>query len=286
MAATGNIGSRTGVVGIVGHPVSHSLSPRMHNAAFAAQGLDMVYLAFDVAPEALPDAVAGLRALDFRGVNVTIPHKTAVLDLLDSVEETAGRVGAVNTIVNDGGVLVGHNTDLSGFGAALRGLRPEGAMGLSCFVAGAGGAARAVVAALIAGGARSIRVCNRTVTRAEALCAAASTWGATECVVVSEEEAAAAAAASDLLVNATSVGLTSSVKDSAVPVDILSNHHIVVDLVYAPGLTMLVREARARGATAIDGKEMLVMQAAGSYQLWTGRPAPVDIMRDIIGSER
>lgn len=285
MVADSNIGSRTGVLGVLGHPVGHSLSPRMHNAALRAQGVDMVYVALDVLPERLAEALRGLRALGFRGVNVTIPHKEAIVPLLDEVNEDAARIGSVNTVVNLAGTLVGYNTDTTGFAAALQTLRPEGAAGLTCFVAGAGGAARAVAAALQQDGAREIRVCNRTPQRAIALCGQAAAWGRASCVPVAAGDSAAAAEDCDLLVNATSVGLTADVKESAIPVDIIHSRHIVMDLVYAPALTMLVREAKARGATAIDGKEMLVWQAAGSYELWTGRPAPVDVMRNSLGED-
>lgn len=286
MAAGGNIGPGTGILGIIGHPVGHSLSPCMHNAALRAQGVDMVYLAFDVLPERLAQALGGMRAFGFRGLNVTIPHKEAVLGLLDEVEPTARRVGSVNTVVSEEGRLVGYNTDMTGFSAALRGLRPEGAAGLICFVAGAGGAARAVVAALMLEGAREIRICNRTTERAEALCAEATAWGGSPCLAVSPSDAARVAGGCELLVNATSVGLTSSVKESVIPVDILHSRHTVMDLVYGRKPTDLVREAKARGATAMDGKEMLVMQAAGAYELWTGLRAPVDVMRDSISEER
>ena len=286
MGTSESIGSRTAAAGILGHPVGHSLSPRMHNAAFRAQSIDMVYLAFDVLPESLSDALAGLRALGFRGVNVTIPHKEAIGALLDDLDTVAARIGSVNTVVNRDGRLVGYNTDKSGFAAALRGLRPEGARGLLCFVAGAGGAARAVVAALMDDGAREIRVYNRTPERAATLCSEAASWGTAPCLAVAEHEVFGAAGEAHLIVNATSLGLSPSVKESPVPVDILLSHHIVMDLVYGSGSTTLVKEAKARGATAIDGKEMLVMQAAGSYELWTGRRAPVDVMRKSIDGER
>jgi shikimate dehydrogenase len=286
MAASGNIGSGTGVVAVLGHPVGHSLSPRMHNAAFREQGIDLVYLAFDVAPARLEAAVLGLRALGFRGVNITIPHKEAVVSLLDEVDPAAVRIGSVNTVVNEGGRLIGHNTDKAGFAAALRCVRSDGAGGLTCFVAGAGGSARAVVAALVDDGAAEIRVHNRTPERAVALCDHAVSWGAQHCVAVSDGELFDAVDGADLVVNATSVGLGTSVKESAVPVDNLHSRQIVVDLVYGPVPTRLLREAKARGAIAIDGKEMLVMQAAGSYELWTGRPAPVDVMRTSIEAER
>jgi len=286
MGASENIGSRTGVVGVLGHPIGHSLSPRMHNAALQAQGIDMVYLAFDVPPERLPEALLGLRALGFRGVNVTIPHKEAIVTLLDDVEAAAVRIGSVNTVVNDNGRLVGYNTDKSGFLSALRGLRPDGARDLTCFIAGAGGAARAVVAGLVEDGAREIYVYNRTPERAVSLCSQAVSWGSARCLAVSEHEVFGAAREADLIINATSVGLTPAVKESAIPVDILHSRQIVLDLVYGREPTALVREAKARGATAIDGKEMLVMQAASSYEFWTGRRAPVDVMRTSIDGER
>jgi shikimate dehydrogenase len=286
MGASGNIGSGTRAVALLGHPVGHSLSPRMHNAAFRAQGIDLVYLAFDVAPARLQEAVRGLRGLGFRGANVTIPLKELIPPLLDEVEPTAMRIGSVNTVVNERDRLIGYNTDKAGFASALRTVRTEGAHGLTCFVAGAGGAARAVVAALVDDGAAEIRVYNRTTERAAALCAQAGSWGGPSCIVVSEHSLFDAVDGADLVVNATSVGLVPSVKESAVPVDILHSRQIIMDLVYAPVPTRLVREAKARGAIAIDGKEMLLMQAAGSYELWTSRPAPVDIMRMSIDAER
>jgi len=285
MAADVNIGSKTGVLAVLGHPVAHSLSPRIHNAALRAQGIDMVYLAFDVLPEQLSHAATGLRALRFRGANITVPHKEAVVGLVDDLTETASRIGAINTVVNDDGRLVGHNTDKEGFTAALRTLRAEGGAGLTCFVAGAGGAARAVLAALQDEGAREIRVWNRTPGRAAALCTLAASWGASSCVPVSHADVRSAVDGCDLLVNATSVGLTPDVKESPIPVDIVHSHQIVFDLVYARELTMLVREAKARGATAMDGKEMLVRQAAGSFELWTGRTAPLDVMRSSLDEE-
>ncbi len=203
------ITGQTGLVGVFGHPVGHSLSPRMHNAAFKAQGVDMVYLAFDVLPERLASAVEGLRSLGMRGVNITVPHKERVVELLDMIDPLAARIGAVNTVVNDRGRLCGYNTDVAGFLSALRSLLPGGAQGLRCLVAGAGGAARAIVAALSEEGAAEIWVHNRTFERAQALCEAASGWGRSVCEAVADEDLTARVRAADLLVNATSVGLGS-----------------------------------------------------------------------------
>jgi shikimate dehydrogenase len=278
-----DVTARTGLVAVFGHPVGHSLSPRMHNAAFRAQNVDMVYLAFDVHPDRLRQAVEGLRALGMRGANVTLPHKEEVVALLDLMDPTAARLGAVNTIVNDRGSLIGHNTDVAGFRAAMRKVHPQGAQGLRCLVVGAGGAARAVVAALIEDRAAEIWIHNRTRQRAVALCESATIWGASRCEVAAAADLRGLAQGVDLLVNATSVGLSPTVKESAVPVDIVDSHHLVLDVVYGPRPTALVATAAARGAVALDGREMLVMQAADSYRLWTGLEPPLQAMREALG---
>jgi shikimate dehydrogenase len=259
------------------------LSPRIHNAAFAAQGVDMVYLAFDVVPERLAEACLGIRALDMRGVNVTVPHKESVLGLLDDVDPLAARVGAVNTVVNEHGRLVGYNTDVTGFADALASLRPAGSHGSHCLLVGAGGAGRAVLAALVDGGAASVCIYNRTHERAVALCRAAAAWGPTRCEPVVESGLREAASTADLLVNATSVGLVAEVKDFPLLVDIVHSGLAVIDLVYGEGSTGLVQAARAQGARAVDGREMLLMQAGRSYRLWTGLEPPMDAMRESIG---
>jgi shikimate dehydrogenase len=277
------ITAHTRLVGVLGHPIGHSLSPQIHNKAFAAQGVDAVYVAFDVHPEQLPSAAAGIRALGMWGANVTVPHKEAIVSLLDEVEPLAARIGAVNTIVNKDGRLFGHNTDAAGFLSALHSVKASGAQGLRCLVAGAGGAARAIVAGLSTDGAAEIWVHNRTFGRAEALCAAASGWGSTPCEAITDEELAERVQAAELLVNATSVGLAGAVKESAFPVDILVSSQVVIDVVYGPRPTALVAAAEARGATALDGREMLVMQAASSYRLWTGLEPPLEAMRKSLG---
>jgi shikimate dehydrogenase len=274
-----NISARTRLLAVLGHPVGHSLSPAIHNAALQARGFDAVYLAFDVEPHMLREAIEGLRAVNFLGANLTIPHKEHGLELVDALDPLAARVGAINTIVNDQGCLWGHNTDIAGFAASLELLRPSGALGARCVVAGAGGAARAVVAALCAGGATQIWLTNRSARRAHELCEAARAWGTAECEVISPDALATVVPEADVIVNATSVGLGTLVKESAIPVDILHSRHVVVDLVYGPHPTYLVEQAVARGAVAIDGREMLVRQAARSFELWTGLSAPVEVMR-------
>jgi shikimate dehydrogenase len=277
-----DIGAHTGLLGIFGHPVRHTLSPRIHNAALRQQGLDFVYVAFDVLPQDLPAAIIGMRALGMRGINLTMPHKQTVIELLDDVDPIAGKVGAVNTVVNEAGRLTGSNTDISGFAASLRTVSPNGAGGLDCLVLGAGGAARAAVAALVADGAASVCLHNRTIAKAEGLCAAAASWGTIPCRVVPAGELLATVASADLIVNATSVGLEGSVKELLFPVDTVHSGQVVVDLVYGKETTALVKAARRRGAAAIDGREMLLMQAALAYKAWTGRDAPMDAMRGSI----
>jgi shikimate dehydrogenase len=274
----------TRLVWLLGHPVAHSLSPRMHNAAFRHQGLNLAYLAFDVPPGSLAPAISALRVLGVLGANLTLPHKEAVLELLDDIEPLAAKVGAVNTIVNSDGCLRGHNTDVPGFQMALRSVLPHGANGLRCLVLGAGGAARAVVAALAEDRPASVWLANRTRQRAMALRDSAVRWGLTDCGVARADQAPGLAAEADLLVNATSLGLPDAVKEFPFDVDTLHSGQVVIDLVYGARPTALVRAARDRGAVAIDGREMLVHQAAGSYQLWTGQRAPIDAMRESIDS--
>ncbi len=261
-------GAATALCGIVLHPSGHTRSPGMHNAAFRALGLDAVYLAFDVPPAALPAAVAGLRALGARHFAVSIPHKEAVMARLDLVDETARRIGAVNTVTLRDGRLVGSNTDWIG---AVRALERETALaGRRAVVLGAGGTARAVVFGLRERGAR-IAVLNRTPERAAAL---ARELGADS----SGSLADLAGMAHDVLVNTTSVGLRSDA--SPVAPEALRAGSVVLDAVYDPERTRLLRDAEARGARTVSGKWMLVHQAAAQLELWTGLSAPIDVMAE------
>jgi shikimate dehydrogenase len=238
----------------------------MHNAAFAALGIDAVYTAFDVRPEALGAAIAGARALGIRQLAVSIPHKQAVIEHLDEVDPVASRIGAVNTVTLDDGRLIGSNTDWTGAVRALERETPLG--GRLAVVLGAGGAARAVVHGLLGAGAKVV-VLNRTPERAAAL---ASELGADRAGPLAE----LAATPADLVVNTTSVGLGS--EESPVPAAALRPDMVVMDAVYQPERTRLLRDAEACGARTIPGKWMLVHQAAEQLRLWTGRDAPVDVM--------
>lgn len=260
------ITQHTALCGIVLHPASHTRSPAMHNAAYAALGLDAVYLAFDVPPQRLAAAVAGWRALGGRQLSVSIPHKVAILEHLDGLDETARRIGAVNTVVLRDGALHGTNTDWLG---AVRALERETKLAAArAVVLGAGGTARAVVYGLQQRGAR-VTVLNRSAENARAL---ADAFG--DCRIGSLADLRTTP--HDVLVNTTSVGLSSDVS----PVDAawISPGAVVLDAVYDPPRTRLLRDAEQRGAKAVSGKWMLVHQAAAQLEAWSGREAPLEAM--------
>ncbi|MBI5143096.1 MAG: shikimate dehydrogenase [Nitrospirae bacterium] len=267
------ISGTTVITGIFGHPVSHTLSPAMHNAAFDALGLNWRYLPFHVTPERLGEAVAGIRALGLRGVNVTVPHKEAVMPFLDRIDDEAGRIGAVNTIVNDDGVLTGYNTDGLGFVQSLKELGVT-VGGRRIIMLGAGGAARSVAFALLASGAASIHIINRTVSRASSL---ADELNRTKQAVTAAGEAGSLSGF-DIMVNTTSLGLHA---EDALPVDPAHIHNklVVCDLIYNPAETPLLAAARKHGAKTVNGLGMLLWQGAVAFRLWTGAEPPVDAMR-------
>lgn len=263
-----HITAKTALCGIVLHPAGHTRSPRMHNAAFRALGIDAAYLAFDVPPDALGDAISGVRALGLRQIAVSIPHKVEVMQYLDEIDEQARRIGAVNTVTLRDGRLLGSNTDWIGANRALE--RETELAGKQAVVLGAGGAARAIVYGLIARGAR-VRVINRTVERAESLAKDLGAEGAGSLADLGELPY-------DILVNATSIGLRS--ETSPVPGEHLRANAVVMDAVYDPEETRLLREARERGALPIQGKWMLIYQAAEQLRTWTGRDAPIEVLEE------
>jgi shikimate dehydrogenase len=262
------------LTGVLGYPVRHSLSPAMHNAAFRALGLNGVYLAFEVAPDRLAQAIAGMRGLGIRGLNLTIPHKEAVIPLLDGLTDAARHIGAVNTLFWDGERLVGDNTDAEGFLRALyeAGVNPAGQ---TVLVLGAGGAARAVVYALRQQGC-TVWLANRSRERAEALAAA---FGCAGILPLERDALTQVAAHADGLVNCTSLGMEPHADTTPpVPAEALPVGAWVCDLVYRPLQTRLLQAAAARGLTTIDGLGMLVHQGALAFERWTGSPAPVAIL--------
>ena len=259
------------------------MSPAIHNAAFAALGLDMVYVPLPVRDADVGAAVLGLAALGFRGANVTVPHKGAVLPFLQRVDGDADLAEAVNTIVVADGALIGHNTDVDGVRDAVMDVCGDSLRGAPGLILGAGGAARAAALAVARLGV-DLTVVNRTVARAERLAAltAAAVPGCTCRCLALADLTAQVVAAQRLLINATSLGMDGAGKVPASLTDTVSAGHVVFDLVYGVGETGLLRRARARGATVIGGRELLVRQAAAAFELWTGRSAPLDVMRDAV----
>ena len=261
------------LAGVMGYPIAHSRSPRLHGHWLARYGIAGAYLPLLVAPDDLGRALEGLRALNFRGCNVTLPLKEKALALVDRVEPLARRIGAVNTVTVDrDGALVGTNTDTFGFLENLRAALPGwSAAAGPAVVLGAGGAARAVVAALIDAGAGEIRLANRSLERAQALEAA---FGAAVRVVPWRERAQALDGAA-LLVNTTALGMAGS-DELEIALDALPRAAAVNDIVYAPLMTALLQRARARGNAVVDGLGMLLHQARPGFEAWFGVAPEVD----------
>lgn len=276
------ISSQTKVTGLFGHPVTHSKSPQMHNRAFQHLGLDTVYVAFDVEPDAIGAAVQSLRALGVSGVNVTIPHKVSVIPFLDELSSEAKVIGAVNTIVNRGGRLIGYNTDGIGYLSALQEETGFDAAGRRVLLLGAGGAARAVAAQIALSGAAQVTVAARALDKAEALAGHLAAHAQTSGITM--EQAAKCAHEYDLVVNTTPLGMHPNV--DAVPLDTacLREGQLVSDLIYNPRLTRFLREAQERGCAISGGLGMFIHQGAHSFRLWTGQDAPVDVMRETVES--
>ncbi len=277
------INGHTKPVGLMAWPIGHTLSPAMHNAAFDALSLNWCYIPLPVQPTQVEAAVRGLAALGFRGCNVTVPHKQAVVSILDSVASDAAQFGAVNTIVverdEDGtATLKGDNTDYKGFVGSLRseGFGPEGQKAV---VVGAGGGARAVVFGLLQAGVEEVLVFDIVPAQAQALVAGLGD-GRLQTLPQTTEALVELARAADLLVNATPVGMSPKVDESIWPDEVPVPAHLTVfDLVYNPLETKLLKQVKRAGARAIGGLDMLVRQGALSFEIWTGVEPPIDVMR-------
>ena len=279
------ISGKTRVCAIIGDPVEHSLSPVMHNAAFKELGLNLVYVAFTVTPKELKTAISSARSLGLRGLNVTMPHKNAVMNYLDEVDTTAKSIGAVNTILNNQGKLIGYNTDGNGAMIALQenGVYPEKKKML---LLGAGGTAKAI-AYQAAQDVDELVILNRTPEKAKELAEVLQknfgkkVKGGTLSSAILEEELET----TDILVNATSVGMNPDVNRSPVPSNLLKRDLCVMDIIYNPTETRLVMDAKAAGAKVVSGVEMLIYQGAVAFEVWTNCPAPVDVMRKAVLNE-
>jgi shikimate dehydrogenase len=266
----------TRLAAVIGEPVRHSLSPVIHNAAFRALELDWAFVAFEVSPDGLADALRGARALGFEGLSVTMPHKAGVAELVDRLTSEADALGAVNCVLHTGNVLIGDNTDGDGFMDALQNDEGIDVAGRRCVVLGAGGAARAVVRALGKAGAAEVVVVNRTGGRAETAAALAGGVGRAG---IPED-----ATGADLVVNATPIGMGDIVTSDGRPVDLpidpelIGAGQVVVDLIYEPTVTPLLEASRSRGAVTVNGLGMLIHQAAHAFRRWTGEDPPLEVM--------
>ncbi len=274
------INGKTKITGIIGYPLTYTLSPTMHNKAFEETGLNYRYLPFIVESKDVKSAIEGIRALNIKGINVTMPHKEAVLDLLDEVSKEAEIIGAVNTINNDKGRLTGYNTDGVGF---IRSLEEESfdPSGKNAIILGTGGAAKAVAVALAQAGAKSITIVGRSIDKANIIKNRLShnIEGISVNTLTFEGNLADIFIIGDLIVNATPVGMKESGDLLPVPLELIEKKHFIYDLIYTPLETALIKEARTKGARAANGLGMLLHQAAAAFEIWTGVSAPVEVMR-------
>lgn len=277
------ITAQTQLCGLLGNPVDHSLSPAIHNAAFEKLGLNFAYLAFPV--EDLENAIQGIRALGhIRGFSVTIPHKVSIMSLLDSVETTAKHIGSVNTIIKDRGILVGSNTDASG---ALQALRQGGVdlVNQRVVMLGSGGAARAVAFGLcVEGNIGNLTLLGIDDQERQILAEDLRTKTGVSISDNSLNESTLGPALADaqLLIHCTPIGMHPKIEASCVPKKFLHPGLTVMDIVYNPLNTQLLQDAKAAGCPTIQGIEMFLHQAVGQFELWTGQPAPIDTMRNIL----
>ena len=268
-------------VGIFGYPLGHSISPAFQQAAFDHLGLDARYEAWETPPAELAKAVSCLRQDGYLGANVTVPHKLAVLDHLDELDPWAEAIGAVNTIVNQDGRLVGFNTDAYGFVESLRREARFEARGKKIVLIGAGGAARAAAFGLAREGVSSLIIANRTPARAEALAAGLRDSVAEVAAMdLASSSLGERIASADLIVNATSVGMQGGPAEGRSPVaeGLIQPNCVVHDMVYNPEATPLLKMAKGAGAQIVGGLPMLVLQGAAAFERWTGKDAPIDVM--------
>jgi shikimate dehydrogenase len=261
---------------VIGHPVEHSLSPTIYNAAFSFDKIDWVYVAVEVLKGDVKLLLDEMRALPVGGLSVTMPHKETVANLLDRCTHQVKKLGVVNCVYRDEGTLVGHNTDGEGFLRSLKEETKEDVTGKTYLIIGAGGAARAVSLALGESGAKEVIVTNRDETKASSVASLAGLAGRVG--KISEAHFA------DVIINATPLGMGGTGNDEQLPLPIanIQKEHIVVDLIYNPLETPLLTSARQMGARTVNGIGMLVHQAALQYSLWTGKEAPLDVMFDAV----
>jgi len=280
-----NISGKTKVCGIIGHPIDHTLSPTMHNAAFRELGLDFIYIAFEVESEHLHESISGIRSLGIHGLNVTIPHKEDVIKYLDEINPEAKKIGSVNTIVNRGSQLVGYNTDGIGAIKALKDNKVE-LKEKKILLLGAGGSAKSI-AFTLSKFVKKIMILNRTEERAKKLADNLKlmfdieiTWNH-----LSQEAVRQNLIDTDILINATSIGMNPKSDESLIKSKWLTSRICIFDIVYSPNGTKLIQNAKRIGAKVIDGIDLLVYQGAMAFKIWTGREPPINVMKEAIKKE-
>lgn len=283
-----NLNGATKLCGLFGFPVEHSLSPTMHNAAFQNSGLNWAYLPFAVHPDHLAKAVQGIHPLNLAGVNITVPHKQRVISLLDEIEPTAAKIGAVNTIVNCDGKLVGYNTDGAGFIRSLAeeaDFRPQGK---TVLMIGAGGAARAVAFTLALSGCKAIYFTNRTTETARELAQEIALHCGTNTEVLpwGLKMPKEIVAGVDLVVQTTALGMWPNWQAAPeFPFAAVHSGQLICDLIYTPRQTSFLQQAAAQGATVLNGMGMLLYQGVLAFELWTGQSAPIEIMKEALARQ-
>jgi len=278
------------ILGIIGYPIEHTLSPLMHNIAIKHLGLDYIYLPFEVKKENIAIAVGGLKGLGIKGINVTIPHKESVIPYLDALDDNAKFIGAVNTIKLEDDKLKGYNTDGLGFLKSLKIDAQENAKGKNIIILGAGGAARAIAVQMALEDAKSIIIANRTVERGKELAKyissklKAQSSKLLSAISLKDSLLVEYLREADIIINATSIGM----KETDTPLflyDYISDRHLVCDIVYKPIETKLLKEASARGARILNGLGMLIYQGSLSFKIWTGHEMPVEIVKKVLMEE-
>ncbi len=277
------ITGKTKIVGVIGDPVEHSRSPQMHNAAFAELGLDYVYVPFHIRPDELHAAIEGFKAINVVGINITIPHKQAIIPFVDEISREAELIGAVNTLIFNKGKIAGDNTDAPGFLQAMQETGLDIPKGESAVVIGAGGSARAIVVALALAGLQSITIANRTVSKAIALASDLSerTGVRMEGMGLDNPHLPHAVATSALVVNTASASMDTS-HPPLIQTEWLNPQSIVYDIIYTPPKTRLMKAAAERGCHVIGGLGMLVHQGAIAFEKWTKIVPPIKIMRQAL----
>ncbi|MFJ7847314.1 shikimate dehydrogenase [Peribacillus sp. NPDC097206] len=268
------------IFGVIGDPIAHSMSPDIHNDAFEKENIQAVYHHFHVKPDSLPDAIKGMKALGVSGFNITIPHKTPVIPLLDEVDELALAIGAVNTVFNEKGGFIGYNTDGIGFYRSLCDEISGDIKAKKTLVIGAGGAARAIYFTLVKEGVKQVDIANRTKDRAAHLVSDCPYDKESKALTIDEAEQSLSQY--DLIIQTTSCGMSPKLDQSPMKLDQLKAGAFVSDIIYNPLQTQFLREAKEKGAVTLNGLGMFVNQAAYAFEIWTGIKPDTTRMTDIV----